>query len=58
MQHEQHTVQKITDISEITEKLEEFFAADVPNPHHYPRSFMHYLRMYKSLTTNKKGKQQ
>ena len=47
-----------TDISEIVEKLEDFFAVDVPNPHHYPRSFMHYLRMYKSLTTNKKGKQQ
>lgn len=58
MQHEQHIIQKVTDMSEIVEKLEEFFAADIPNPHHYPRSFMHYLRMYKSLTTNKKGKQQ
>ena len=38
-----------TDISEIAEKLEEFFAADIPNPHHYPRSFMHYLMMYKNL---------
>ena len=47
-----------TDISEIVEKLEDFFAVDVPNPHHYPQSFMHYLKMYKSLMNYKKGKQQ
>jgi|TARA_Y100000310_G_scaffold344485_1_gene457502 hypothetical protein len=42
-------VQKVNELAEIIEKLEEFFAIDIPNPHHYPQSFMHYLVMYKDL---------
>ena len=49
MQHEQHIVQKVIDMSEIVEKIEEYFTVDIPNPHHYPRSFMYYLMMYKNL---------